>query len=308
MKQIISGAGADVTSTVAAWLKANKTIWLANLYLIGEADDPRAVWLTDWESPLCWPVMGTFLSTVIKRGNVSSKIGLEAESLDLTWSPANRANTSSLNTASPYQLARLGAFDNKRVRIWRCYMPTPGDANTFGAMELFGGFIGDCASQRGSIHFSVNSYLYVLNQKVPTGLIEVTNTLASYTGGTPPPGYSVLPQFSVFTGSTPTLLYLDETTPNPGNIPAGGVFDGGYVVFNAGPDATLAGQFSIVGNSGAFTDGDGNHHVALALMNPLPWSPTPGVDTCYVSAATPAGQADGDYYGFTHVPAPETAV
>ncbi len=307
MRQILSGTGQDTTATVQAWLKAHKQIMLANLYLIGEPDDPAALWLTDYESPLTWSWWGTFQSTNIKRGAIASRIGLEADNLDLSWSPRNTVLTSSITTASPYQLARLGAFDMKRVRVWRCYMPTSGDADTFGAMELFGGFVGDCEVSTGLIKFTVPSYLYVLNQKVPSGVIEVTNPLASYTGGTPPAGYSSMPQFNVFAGSTPTVLIADMTAPSAGSIPNTHALRDGYVVFNGGSGATLQGQFSIIGDNSTFTDGNSNHHTEIQLYSPLPWAPTPGVDTFFVSAASPIDQTDGDYYGFPYVPAPETA-
>ena len=305
MRQMIGGNGADTTSATASYLAANSRIYQADLYLIGEADDPQALWLTNWEAPLAWPYWGTFKSTVISRGNITTKVGLEAESMDITWSPQNSAITSSIATASPYQLARLGWFDNKRVRIWRTIMPTPGDANTYGAYEFWAGFIGTATPERGKIVFNVNSYLYVLDQKVPTGIIEVTNTLASYQGGTPPPGFSVMPQFSVVVGSTPNLIYADQISPIPHNVPSGNSLKDGFLVFNGG--TSLAAQFSVIGNNGAYTDGTGNHFTALSLMNPLPFTPTPG-DTFYVSGANPVNQADGDYYGFPYVPAPTTAV
>src|SRR5258708_39228817 len=101
MKKFSSGAGVDTSATVRAWLKANKSIWCADLYLIGEPDDPAAFWLTNYESPLQWSQWGTFKSTVIKRGSIRSAVGLEAESLDLTWSPRNKTITTSIATASP---------------------------------------------------------------------------------------------------------------------------------------------------------------------------------------------------------------
>ena len=118
----------------------------------------------------------------------------------------------------------------------------------------------------------------------------------------------MMPQFSVYAGSTPTTLICDQVTPIAGNIPSGGAFDDGFVVFNAGSGATLQGQFAIVGNNGSFTDGHGNKHTSISLINPLPWAPTPGIDTFYVSGANPVNQADGDYYGFPYVPSPQTAV
>lgn len=306
MKQFLSGAGVDTTATVLAAIKANATIFAADLYLIGEDDDPRALWLTNWETPLSWPLWGTFQSTNIKRGNVTSKIGLESPDLEVTWSPLNQAITASLETASPYQLARLGQFDNWRVRMWRTYMPTPGDANTWGAAEWFAGWIGD-VKPWFPIVFTVNNYLYCLNQKVPTGVIEPTNTLASYSGGVPPSGYDVMPQFAIVSGSTEVVLLADQTSPHAGTIPGTNSLANGYVVFNGGPNATLRGAYSIIAANSNFDAGGGVHHTQIQLYSPLPWAPTPGVDTFYVSSAAPITQADGDYFGFPYVPAPETA-
>jgi hypothetical protein len=126
----------------------------------------------------------------IKRGSIRSAIGLEAESVDITWSPRNRTATGNIQNTSPYELARVGFFDNMRFRMWRTVMPTPGDADTFGAAEWFAGWIGDAQTQDGAIQFSINSYMYALNQKVPSGVIEVTNPVASYSGGVPPAGYT----------------------------------------------------------------------------------------------------------------------
>lgn len=307
MRTTIGGNSSNTTAACQSWLTTHKQIWQADLYLIGEADDPLSFWLTNYESPLLWSAWGLFESTVISRGQVSSSIGLDAGSFDVTWSPQNTTVTSSFATANPYQLAMLGAFDNKRVRVWRTIMPTPGDANTFGAYELFAGFIGATSPQRGKIQFTINDYRYVLDQKVPSGLIEVTNTLASYTGGAPPTGFTVMPQFAIIVGSTPNQLICDQISPNPHGVPSGNALKDGFVVFNGGSGATLQGQFSIIGNNGAFTDGHGNHYTAISLDSPLPWAPTPGVDTLYVSGQNPVNQADGDYFGFPYVPAPQTA-
>lgn len=309
MKQFLSGAGVDTTSTVLAALKASSSIFAADLILIGEDDDPRALWLTNWETPLSWPLWGTFRSTNIRRGSITSKIGVETNSLDLSWSPLNQTLTSSFGTASPYQLARLGVFDNWRVRIWRTYMPTPGDANTWGAAEWFAGWIGDIKTEGGLISFSVNDYLYCLNQKVPSGVIESTNTLASYSGGVPPPDYSQMPQFSVIVGggTSPTVIYADQTSPNPGTVPHTDDLDGGYVVFNGGPGSTLQGAYSIIARNLGWLDGGSVNHTEIQLYSPLPWAPTPSVDTFYISVQAPLNQDDGDYFGFPYVPAPETA-
>jgi Uncharacterized conserved protein (DUF2163) len=305
MKKFISGAGVDTTSAVSAWLKSHSQIWIADLYLIGEPDDPQAAWLTNWESPLQWSWWGSFLSTVIKRGSIRTVIGLEADSVEVSWSPLNRAISASMATASYYQLARLGWFNQKRLRIWRTIMPTPGDADTFGAAEWFAGIIGDVSPEPGKITLSVNSLLYVLNQKVPSGVIEGTNTLASYSGGTPMTGDSVLPQFSIVAGSNANVLLCDQISPHAGAIPGTNSLAGGYVYFVGGSGATLKGQYSVIGANDNYDAGGGVHHTRIQLYSPLPWAPTPGVDTFFVSKESPVTDPSG---GFPYVPSPETAV
>lgn len=308
MKQYLSGAGVDTTADVLAHLKANKRIWVADLILIGEPDDPKALCLTNYESPLQWTLWGTFKSTVAKRGSVRSAIGLEAESLDVTWSPRNRTATGNIQTTSPYELARVGWFDNMRFRMWRTVMPTPGDADTFGAAEWFAGSIGDAQSQAAAIQFSINSYMYALNQKVPSGVIEVTNPVASYTGAVLPAGYSSMPKLIVTSGpnpgSTTTVVYA-VGYPDPFVLPSDDIFDDHYMVFVGG--STLQGQFSVIGRNVTFHySSPGFNRAEFHLYAPLPWAPAAG-DIFYISKQAPINQADGDYFGFPYVPAPETA-
>lgn len=320
MKKCTAGDGSDSTSAVLAWLAANKQLALADVYLIGRPEDPLALWLTNWEAPLIWPCWtnekkntggfpNAFDPAVIKRGTIASKIGFEVESLDVTWSPVNKTYTASIATASPYQLASLGYYDNWEVRVWTVFMPTPGDANTFGCCELFGGRIADTTVNRGTIQWKVNSFLDVVNQYVPTNVIELLNTGAAYTGATKPTGYSRIPQFSAAVGSSTNVVVGQQTFPNPGDTLDTNSVRGGFLVFNNGPGATLGGVWSaILQNTLVETGGtSGAHENQFILASPLPWPPTPGVDTFYVSAAAPIDQADGDYLGFPYVPSPQSS-
>lgn len=304
MRTVTGGNGSDTTSSVTAWLQSGGHLTLANLYLIGEPEDPLALWLTDWESPLVWSAWGTFQPAVIKRGTVSSKIGLDVESLDVTWSPKPAAFTQSISTANPYQLAQIGYYDNWKVRVWTVYMPTPGDANTYGASELFGGRIADSTIERGDLKFKVNSFLDVVNENVPTNVIELLNTAAAYAGATPPAGFSHVPQFNVIAGDSTTQVIGDQTYPVAHSILETNNVQHGYLVFNSG--GTLDGVWSAIQQNVEVTIGGTNYNQFI-LYAPLPWPPTPGVDTFYVSAASPINQADGDYVGFPYVPAPEAA-
>jgi Uncharacterized conserved protein (DUF2163) len=314
MRKVTGGNGTDTTAAVATWLAAGNEFRLANLYLIGEPEDPMAVWLTDYEAPLLWPVWGTFQPAVISRGTVTSKIGLEVASLDVTWTPKQPAAfTQSVSTASPYQLAQLGYYDNWRVRLWTVYMPMPGDANTYGCSELFGGRVADTTVERGAIKFTVNSFLDVVNQYVPTNVIELTNTLASYTAATPPKGFSHIPQFNVVQGDSPTEVIGDMTYPNLHSILNANVCQHGYLVFNSGPGATLGGVWASIQQNikitlpGGYNQPNSDYNQFI-LYTPLPWAPTPGVDTFYVSGQAPIDQSDGSYFGFPYVPNPTIAV
>src|ERR1039457_4527392 len=112
MRQVLSGAGVDTTSTVLAALLAGDKFHLADRYLIGEADDPNAFWLTDWPSPLFWPLWGEFGSAVVGRSTVTTQRGLDVTNLTLTWSPPFTAFSQSIATANPYQKAQIGFYDN----------------------------------------------------------------------------------------------------------------------------------------------------------------------------------------------------
>lgn len=307
MRQVIGGDGSDKTSLVQAWLASGAPLTLANLYLIGELEDPLAIWLTDWESPLLWSAWGTFRPAVVKRGTVESKIGLEVSNLDVTWSPRVAPFTQNTSTANPYQLAQMGYYDNWKVRIWTVYMPTPGDANTYGASELFGGRVADTTIERGVVHFQVNSFLDVVNQDVPSNLIELTNTLAAYTAATPPKGFSNIPQFDVIAGDSPTEVIGDMTSPDPHSILDTNVCQHGYLVFNRTANATLGGVWAAIQQNIRVTLPDREYN-QFVLYTPLPWTPTPGLDTFYVSGSAPIDKSDGDYFGFPYVPDPSIAL
>jgi hypothetical protein len=286
MRQVISGAGVDTTTAVLAYLAAGNRFFFADLFLIGDYDDPQAVRLTNWEGPLAWPVWGTFLTTSIKRGAIESKIGLEVSDLEITWSPKPTPPMQSLATANFYQLAQLGFFDNKKFRCWITVMPTPGDANTYGAAVMFGGRIGKCEIDRGQIKFTVNSFLDVVNMMVPTNIIELTDTRAAYAGATPPPGFSLIPQFNAHAGSTESVIIADEISPNAHQIFSKGFLAGSFLVFNGGAGATLQRQLARIANNVKVTILGVNYN-QITLYDALPWAPAPGTDTFYISAPFP---------------------
>lgn len=303
MKKCIGGNGQDTTAAVQSYLASNRQLLMRNLYLIGHAEDPYAIWLTDHESDLTWSYYDTpFLHAAVTRGTVSTKIGFDATSVDLTWAPKTpRTFGVTTATANPMQLAMLGFYDNWPVRIWTVFMPTPGDANTLGACELFGGLLGNRSVDRDGIKWTVNSYLYVLDTKVPPNQIEMTNTLASFQGAIPPAGLTVVPTFEVAAVGTSTTSWSAACLgPTPGQLFANNTFQNGFLVFTGG---TLEGFYSAV--AADFTGGGFN---IFEVFSPFPWPPTAG-DTFYVSVASPIDQSQTTTFkGFPFVPAPSTAI
>jgi len=51
---------------------------------------------------------------------------------------------------------------------------------------------------------------------------------------------------------------------------------------------------------------DGNNEVVI--YNSLPWPPTAGVDTCYISSRFPLERDEGDFQGFPFVPSPGSSI
>lgn len=310
MRTFAKGDGSDSTAAVLAHLAAHKELWLADLYLIGELEDSMGERLTDWESPLSWPLWGTFNTATVTRGRVKSKFGLEVENLEVTWAPKVAAAGTSLATANKYQLAHSGFYDNKKFRLWRLLMPTPGDANTLGGCEWFGGRIAETKVERAKITFKVNSFLDVINQPTPPNVIELNNTAANFAGNTPvvSDGETQIPQFTVVAGSTSSKILADCTGPTLGKIYGTNKFQYGYIVFNRG--SSLAGYWSPVAQSLDHNAGGGIHYNEFDVYGGFPWDPTPG-DTFYASIKPPINLQDSAvgfaYFGFPFVPPPETA-
>jgi|GEM_PF-2883027 len=306
MRQVISGYGQDSTAATLAYLKANNVLRIVNLYLIGYPEDPNAAWLTDYESPICWPVWGSadYLNAAVSRGTISTKVGLAASKLDITWTPKNQTYGTTTGTSNPWQLALAGYYDNLPVRVWSCYLLPGGDAMTLGCSAAFGGRIGQSKIDRGSIVFSVNSFLDVVGQMVPTNLIEMYSQSAAYSGATPPAGFNVIPQFNVIAGDSTTVIIGDCTNIGPHHQFGTNVLRGGYLVFNKTGGALGPSNWSAIQENVGVTIGAMNYLNQFILYRPLPQPPIPSVDTFYASAPAPVDQSDDPeaFDGFLFVP------
>ena len=281
---------------------------MQTLYLIGHPEDPYALWLTDYEAPVDWSLYGIFQPAVVKRGTVSSKIGLEVTSLDITYSPKTpRTFGVTVATANPMQFAQQGFYDNWPVYVWTVFMPTPGDANTLGCCELFGGRVATTTVDRTGIKWQVESFLNVVNLDVPPNMIEMTNALASFLGAQPPTGFANVPQFVIVAGggifNSPSEFFATSSN-YPGQTWSNNTFANGFVVFTSG---SLSGYWSAIGSSGHYQPVSTDYN-QFNVYTPFPWAPAPG-DTFYVSTKFPTDQSETTVYkGFPYVPDPTQAL
>lgn len=252
--------------------------------------------LTDWITPLKWTPWGTFLPAVTTRGSVKSQVGLEVTTMDFEWTPSNKVFTKNITTTSPFQKAWLGVYDGAPFRSWTCYMPSPGDADTLGASELFGGRVGDVRVERGSIKFTVTSFLDVVNQYVPGPVVESTNAIAGFKGAIGPGMTLPVPNFTVSAASN------IQISGSGGGSFSAGVFTDGFAYLTSG---SLQGKWSVITGNLATSSGI----TVFNLSTPFPWPPSVG-DTFYASARFPINQATAgsQYFGFPYVPAPESAI
>lgn len=308
MRKCFDGNGNDSTVAVAEYLASVVDPLMFDLYIIGPDYDPNSLWMTNYEAPLIYKQLPRqFNPAVVSREGVTAKIGLDAQELQITWSPVYSMATVNTETATPYQLAAQHFYDNWPVQIYRCFMPTPGDINTLGITDWFGGRVNTVKISRNKLVFSCKSFLDVVTQKVPSTVIEVTNTLASTAAVTVPTGSPDVPVFSCVVGSSESLIHADCLSPIADNIYPGNQFAGGYMVFLSGTGATLAGAWSAIAISGKYKDGDGNSHSNFQLYAPLPWPPTPGVDTFYISMQAPVDLSQEAPSGFPFVPTPQAS-
>lgn len=295
MRTVLAGNGSDSTTAVRNMLLLGSEFSLPTCYLIGDAEDPMALWLTDWQTPLCWPVYtslktatpvagsvfaNAFDPAVITRGKVTSKFGLDVDALEITWNPPPKAFGNSLSNASPLQLAQAGYYDNKDVRVWIGYMPTkqsgsyvyPGDLNTFGCAQLFGGRIADTQVGRNSIKWTVNSFLDVVKQQVPLNVIEATNVATAFSGKTPPNGLSACPTLTIASSTPSTQQTLIAQW-------SGGTFSNEVLAGGGSPPQTCFVVFTSGANTGFFSAIFANSTIVVSavnynlinLMSPMPF-------------------------------------
>ena len=303
MRTFIDGTGADSTAAVRSHLAAHRQLLCADLLQLKTAIQGESwsqnVLLAQSDRPLTWSHIGTFVPGRFRRGEIESKAGLETITMDLDWDLSD-ADLFFAPSITQLQAFERGLWDAGWINVYRAVMPVPGDCDTFGAMQIFGGRIAEIAQlSRVGVRLKVNSLLELLDLNVPTNLIEPTNVQCEYGIGQPPAGLSALPVFSAVDGSSTSMLLGDCISPNAGQVFDSDIFNFGYIRFVSG---TSLGQiFRTVRMSRPY-----NGHNSFYFYDPLPWLPTAGEQfIAYVPYARNA--AGAVYQGFPYVPPPETA-
>lgn len=308
-RKIFNGSLQDTSATVDAALADQAVMWLANIYMIGESYDSRVLMITDWEAPLLYQPLGLFQQGVTKRSSLAFKVGLDVTTFSLTYAPGDLPFTGSVVDTSPLQLVNDGYYDLKPFRMWRVWMPTPGDANTWGVTPMFGGWVKQATVTEDGIAFSANCFLDVLNQQVPANTIDNSNMIASFAGAKPPAGFTTIPRFVAYAPSDTQVITLACTNFPGYNFPAN-ILRYGYLVFDKGANQSLGGYYSIIGANQNVVILDVNY-TQVTVYAPFPSPPVVGVDTCYASAPAPVDASEGtqgvDLWTFPYVPSPESA-
>jgi hypothetical protein len=278
MRNFIGGTGSNTTSAVTAYLAANRALLCADLLQLQTQIQGQPwsqnVLLTAFDRPLTWSQVGTFLPGRFVRGQIDSQIGLDTVSMDLEWylRDADIFYTPSGQSAiTQIQAFERGLWDNGLVNLYRAIMPTLGDCNTLGAAQMFGGRISEISElSRTVVKLKVNSLLELLDQNVPTNLIEATNVQCQYGIGQPPAGLSVAPTFSVASGTTPGMLVGVCTNPTANQVFGADTFDFGYIQFVSGA------SLGLIMRSVWFSEPGSGYNNVFYLYDPLPWLPAAG--------------------------------
>lgn len=110
----------------------------------------------------------TFSPAVIRRDRVRLKLGLEVDTLSMTWDYDLTAITSGLALGA---LINVGAFDGATVKLERLFMQTSGDVS-LGAVHWFEGRVADAEAAGGEAVLKIKSDLEILDIKMPRNLFQ----------------------------------------------------------------------------------------------------------------------------------------
>lgn len=229
----------------------------------------------------------------IERTKVTSKVGVEADSVDLTLTPSA---TDTVNGASWQLAARLGYLDGAEVLIETAYGKTW--PTVVGKLHVFEGQTSDVEPERSSILVTVKSALELLAQPFPRNLYQSVCLHTVYDTGCGVSKASYTFTGAIVDSPAPTL-----TSFKTGHGQAVGYFDQGVITFTSGPNAGL--KRTVKSYDPA---------IGFSFALPLPQMPMAGdiisvFAGCDRTLATCRAKFTNSdrFRGFPYIPNPETA-
>jgi hypothetical protein len=252
---------------------------------------------------------------VIKNDGFKSKIGLDVDSLQLSWTlrgdealivdPVTGATILTVLQGFQY-----GLLEGHWVRWRRVIMPSFGDCDSIGAASMFRGKIAEIELDRLTVKITVNSVTELFNRQVPQQLIEANNRSMQVGPGLPPdldPDQTHWVKMSCVTGlgGSTTRIVAQQTAPTAGVVYAPGTFDMGYLWLQDPPFANVVAQVRHYEVSSGYN--------VFELFRPL--YVDPHVYAASFTAFVPipkdqdvSGSSLVELKGFPWVPLPEQAV
>jgi hypothetical protein len=269
---------------------------------------------TDASSPLTY-AGNVYAPAVIKNDGFKSKIGLDVDSLQLSWSfRGDEAMVTDPDTSATILTMLQGFQQGLWAGVWvkwrRVYMPAFGDCDSLGAVSMFRGRIAPVEVDRLTAKITVNSVTEMFNRQVPQQLIEANNRSGQVGPGLPPDLNADPSHWTHFEcvsghGGTVQKIVAQQTAPTPDQVYAPGTFDLGYLLFQASPLDFFVAQvqhYEVIGGFNVFY-----------LFKPLYVDPH-GYPLSFI-AFIPipkdqdvSGAGGVELPGFPHVPLPEQAV
>lgn len=227
----------NVTAAMIAFLQstAAESIYVADLIQI-QLIDGTILYVTDGQMPITYNG-NTYNAVGIgqwQRGQISTKLGLQGTTMDLSV-VADDLTLVPGRPCSIIQGINLGLFDGALVTVYTAYMPTYGDTS-LGVEIKFGGQWGQARKiGRTSAEIECQSFLYLLNQQMPKGLLQTNCRWPLFSAGCTLNQATYTFTNTVGAGSTQSVINAATTFSQ-----ASGYFTQGVLKFVSGQNLNLS--------------------------------------------------------------------
>lgn len=322
MRVVYDTSGADVTTSVQNYLKANRTLLLYDLFWLRSwrfwSYNPSSQFTDMFYTSAPFPIKvaklqsgpnaiatenATFLPARIDRGKLDYKIGLDDQSLDVNW---YLKETEAIFPGPPtFKQALLAGFFQD-APLWVHQAIFTADRVLLGTTLKFRGFVQNAELAVDHIKLTLSSLMHVFQTvKVPTQLIQPGNR----TPGFVPAGQFVAPN-GPLAGSTQTDVLFGDIIGVAWPIPDHSLRDG-YVIAAGNLSFTAPTNNSPPPLFFRIRDNITNDTPNLSNLHVYPYEPTLvdplslGVAMWIQDSLLNSGSGAP---GFPLVPVPETAV